>query len=60
MQRFCCNVPTFLSFDPSVNGSCEGEYMHASLVEFYWEGKMKGLGGKPVPVPLYPPHIHMN
>jgi hypothetical protein len=26
-------------------------------VEWYWEGKIEGLGGKPVPVPVSPPQI---
>lgn len=30
---------------------------YGATVEWYWQGKTKKLGKRPVPVPLYPPHI---
>jgi len=38
--------------------SVGGRWMngYGALVEWYWQGKTEVLGGKPVTVPLYPPH----
>ena len=56
-----CIVPSQVSLVcPSVNSSYEDDDTRASLVGFYWQGKMKGLGGKPLQLVFYPPQINTN
>lgn len=33
------------------------EHKYGALVEYYWQGRTKALGEKPIPVPFHPPQI---